>query len=193
MNSGEQVAIIGASGSGKTTLLSLCAGLDTADSGKILLNGNNLTNLNENQRTSLRCNLSSFVFQNFELLDSLNALENVMLPLELKRCKTAKKTATNYLKAVGLAKRLTHYPNQLSGGEQQRVALARAFAPQPAILFADEPTGNLDTSTSKMVTDLMFEISHEQSSALLLATHDMDLARRCNRCLQLKNGELVNY
>ncbi|MCF7970842.1 MAG: ABC transporter ATP-binding protein [Methylococcaceae bacterium] len=187
----ESVAIIGASGSGKSTLLSLLAGLDSSTSGNIEIFGQSLNKLNEDQRAALRNKMIGFVFQSFQLLPNLNALENVMLPLELIGNKQAKSLATLLLNRVGLSHRLKHIPNQLSGGEQQRVALARAFVTQPKILFADEPTGNLDSSTGEHIIDLLFELNKENHTTLVLVTHDQRLASRCTRTIELNAGRLV--
>ena len=189
---GEAVAIIGASGSGKSTLLGLMAGLDGSSSGEILLDGYELSELDEEQRAILRGQLVGFVFQSFQLLPSLTALENVMLPIELKGDAQAREKAVSLLERVGLEERWHHYPNQLSGGEQQRVAIARAFATKARILFADEPTGNLDTATGSKVVDLLFELNREYATTLVLVTHDDRLASRCDRKLQLVAGELVS-
>ena len=187
---GASVAIVGASGSGKSTLLSLLAGLDLPSSGEVLLGGVNLNNLDEDQRAALRAEQVGFVFQSFQLLDSLNAQENVMLPLELEGRRDAAPRARELLERVGLGHRLTHYPRQLSGGEQQRVAIARAFACTPAILFADEPTGNLDAVTGARITDLLFELNREQGTTLVMVTHDERLALRCDSALHLEAGRL---
>ena len=184
-------AVVGPSGSGKTTLLGLCAGLDLPTSGSIILNGSVLNELNENQRALLRNEHTGFVFQNFQLLPNLTAIENVMIPLELRGERGATGDARDLLARVGLADRLDHYPAQLSGGEQQRVALARAFINRPHILFADEPTGNLDAETAGTVVDLIFEMNDELDTALVLVTHDVDLARRTDRILRLRGGRLV--
>jgi len=191
VNEGEIVAIVGASGSGKSTLLGLMAGLDGASSGDVLLDDNNLTEMDEEQRAMLRGQLVGFVFQSFQLLPSLTALENVMLPIELKGDDQARDKAKQLLQRVGLEERWHHYPNQLSGGEQQRVAIARAFATQAKILFADEPTGNLDTATGRKVVELLFELNREFSTTLLLVTHDERLAQRCNRVIKLVAGEIA--
>lgn len=191
VNEGEIVAIVGASGSGKSTLLGLMAGLDGATSGDVLLDDNNLTEMDEEQRAMLRGQLVGFVFQSFQLLPSLTALENVMLPIELKGDDEARDKAKQLLQRVGLEERWHHYPNQLSGGEQQRVAIARAFATQAQILFADEPTGNLDTATGKKVIELLFELNREFSTTLVLVTHDERLAQRCNRVIKLVAGEIA--
>lgn len=187
---GASVAIVGASGSGKSTLLSLLAGLDLPSSGEVLLGGVNLNNLDEDQRAALRAEQVGFVFQSFQLLGSLNAQENVMLPLELEGRRDAALRARELLERVGLGHRLTHYPRQLSGGEQQRVAIARAFACTPAILFADEPTGNLDAVTGARITDLLFELNREQATTLVMVTHDERLAQRCDSALHLEAGRL---
>jgi len=187
----ESVAIIGASGSGKSTLLSLLAGLDHSTSGSIELFEQSLNDLDEDGRAALRNKMIGFVFQSFQLLPNLNALENVMLPLEIIGDKHAKLSATQLLDRVGLSHRLKHIPNQLSGGEQQRVALARAFVTQPKILFADEPTGNLDSSTGEQIIDLLFELNKENLTTLVLVTHDQRLASRCQRTIELKAGRLV--
>lgn len=187
---GETVAIIGASGSGKTTLLGMLAGLDIPSSGKIELDGNAIVPLNEDQRAKLRGELIGFVFQSFQLLPSLNALENVMLPLELNGTTGAKELAQSWLTRVGLAHRLLTSPRHLSGGEQQRVALARAFATNPRIILADEPTGNLDSATGKQIADLMFELNEAQGTTLVLVTHDESLASRCHRRLHMTAGIL---
>ena len=191
VNEGEIVAIVGASGSGKSTLLGLMAGLDGASSGDVLLDDNNLTEMDEEQRAMLRGQLVGFVFQSFQLLPSLTALENVMLPIELKGDDQARDKAKQLLQRVGLEERWHHYPNQLSGGEQQRVAIARAFATQAKILFADEPTGNLDTATGRKVVELLFELNREFSTTLVLVTHDERLAQRCNRVIKLVAGEIA--
>ncbi len=191
IKSGESIAIVGESGSGKSTLISLLAGLDTPSSGSIYLNDKSMTTMDEDGRASLRNELIGFVFQSFQLLPGLTALENVMLPLELRGDKTAKAAATALLHRVGLAQRLLHTPKQLSGGEQQRVTLARAFVTRPAILFADEPTGNLDSKTGATIIELLFELNQENKTTLILVTHDHALAARCQRTLQLDAGYLV--
>ncbi len=188
---GESVAVVGVSGSGKTTLLSLLAGLDLPTSGQIFLNGICLNRLDEDGRAAVRGDLVGFVFQNFQLLPSLTALENVMLPLELKGDRRAAARAREYLCRVGLEHRLHHTPRQLSGGEQQRVALARAFVTEPAILFADEPTGNLDRRTGAQVIDLLFGLNRAQGTTLILVTHDEALAQRCQRTVVLDGGRIV--
>lgn len=189
---GEAVAIVGASGSGKSTLLGLMAGLDGATSGDVLLNNTSLADLDEEQRALLRGQLVGFVFQSFQLLPSLTALENVMLPIELKGDEQAKAKAKNLLERVGLSERGHHYPNQLSGGEQQRVAIARAFASNAPILFADEPTGNLDTATGAHIVELLFELNKEFATTLVLVTHDEKLAEKCGRAVRLVAGEIVS-
>jgi putative ABC transport system ATP-binding protein len=188
---GEAVAIVGASGSGKSTLLGLLAGLDTPSSGRVVIDGTDLSVLSEDARAAMRGRLIGFVFQSFQLLPALNALENVMLPLELAGQGDARQQAEEILGRVGLAARLRHYPKQLSGGEQQRVALARAFVTRPKLLLADEPTGNLDAHTGQQVIDLLFELNRERGTTLLLVTHDEALASRCARRLKLVAGELV--
>lgn len=187
----ETVAIVGASGSGKSTLLGLMAGLDSASSGDMLLEGHNLSRLDEEQRAQLRGQAVGFVFQSFQLLPSLTALENVMLPIELKNDRDARAKASQLLQRVGLESRTHHYPNQLSGGEQQRVAIARAFASEARILFADEPTGNLDTVTGARVIDLLFSLNAEYGTTLVLVTHDDRLAQRCGRIVRLSAGEII--
>jgi len=191
IKSGESLAIVGASGSGKSTLLSLLAGLDIPTQGLIKIKGNDLTKMNEDGRAELRNQLIGFVFQSFQLLPGLTALENVMLPLELRGDKDAKEAATRLLGRVGLSQRLTHTPMKLSGGEQQRVALARAFVTEPDILFADEPTGNLDSKTGDHIIDLLFELNQEKNTTLVLVTHDNNLASRCQRTIQLEAGKLI--
>lgn len=188
---GDSVAVVGASGAGKSTLLALLAGLDLPTSGEIWLDSNNLTNLDEDGRAAVRAASVGFVFQSFHLVPSLNALENVMLPLELAGKSEPKKVADEIMQKVGLGERWSHYPSQLSGGEKQRVAIARAFATEPAVLFADEPTGNLDSHTGDNVVELMFELNHTSSTTLVLVTHDQALANRCNRILDLDAGRLV--
>ncbi len=191
IKSGESIAIVGESGSGKSTLISLLAGLDTPSSGSIRLNGKLLTAMNEDGRAAMRNELIGFVFQSFQLLQGLTALENVMLPLELRGDKQAKAVALALLHRVGLSHRLSHTPKQLSGGEQQRVALARAFVTKPAILFADEPTGNLASKTGATIIDLLFELNLENLTTLILVTHDPALAARCQRTIKLDSGCLV--
>lgn len=187
---GDSVAIVGASGSGKTTLLGLLAGLDLPSSGRILLDGHPLHAMDEEARAALRRQRVGFVFQSFHLLPALSAEENVLLPLELAGDAQARERAREALDAVGLAGRRRHYPYQLSGGEQQRVALARAFVHQPQLLFADEPTGNLDPHTGKDVADLLFELNRQHATTLILVTHDHHLAQRCQRTLVLREGRL---
>ena len=187
----ESVAIVGASGSGKTTLLSLLAGLDKPSRGKIFLGDYEITSLDEEQRAQVRSELVGFVFQSFQLLTSLSAIENVMLPSELKNDPRAQDKARELLERVGLAHRMHHYPRQLSGGEQQRVAIARAFASSVEILFADEPTGNLDTQTGQHIIDLIFELNAEFGTTLVLVTHDQRLADRCERSIYIGSGELL--
>jgi len=191
ISAAETVAIVGASGSGKSTLLGLMAGLDGASGGDMLLDGQNLSTMDEEQRAKLRGQSVGFVFQSFQLLPSLTALENVMLPIELKNDRNARQKAAQLLQRVGLEARVTHYPNQLSGGEQQRVAIARAFASQAKILFADEPTGNLDTTTGAKVIDLLFSLNKEYGTTLVLVTHDDRLAQRCGRLIRLVAGEIT--
>jgi len=187
---GETFSIVGPSGSGKTTLLGLCAGLDRPDGGEVALCGVTLSELNEDQRARLRNQKVGFIFQNFQLLPTLTALENVAVPLELQGAKHAKKMAKELLGKVGLGSRIQHYPTQLSGGEQQRVALARAFSNRPSILFADEPTGNLDQETGDKVVQLLFELNKEAGTTLVIVTHDMELAQRTQRMLTLKGGKV---
>ena len=192
LEEGKSLAITGPSGSGKSTLLSLLAGLDTATSGDIILDGINLSQLNEEERAFIRKDKVGFVFQSFELLPSLTALENVMLPSELKSEEDPKKKGEYFLNRVGLSDRKNHYPNQLSGGEQQRVAIARAFACSAKILFADEPTGNLDPMNGKLISDLLFEVNSETDNALVIVTHDQELASQCDKKIQLKLGKIVD-
>ena len=187
----ESVAITGASGSGKSTLLGLMAGLDETSEGSIILDGHEITAMDEEQRAGVRAQTVGFVFQSFQLLPGLTALENVMLPAELKNSPNAKTLAMQLLDDVGLTNRVQHYPNQLSGGEQQRVAIARAFASEPRILFADEPTGNLDSKTGEQIIDLLFRLNREHHSTLILVTHDQRLAGRCDRVIQISDGALV--
>jgi putative ABC transport system ATP-binding protein len=188
---GETFAIVGPSGSGKTTLLGLCAGLDEASGGRIALNGTYLDDLDEDGKAALRSREVGFIFQNFQLLPTLTALENVMIPIELKGGKNPMQQAQSLLERVGLGDRGDHYPVQLSGGEQQRVALARAFANQPRILFADEPTGNLDQETGERVEALLFELNRELGTTLVIVTHDRELAAKADRILQLRGGKVV--
>ncbi|MDG6778401.1 ABC transporter ATP-binding protein [Thiomicrorhabdus sp. zzn3] len=187
----ETVAIVGRSGSGKSTLLSLMAGLETPSSGDISLLGQNLCHLNEDQRARLRARQVGFIFQNFQLMPSMSALENILMPLELFQIADAEPKARQALKRVGLAARANHRPAELSGGEQQRVAIARAFVTEPKVLFADEPTGNLDEETAKQVEDLLFELNQTLNTTLILVTHDLDFAHRCQRTLHLQHGHLV--
>lgn len=191
IKSGESVAIVGTSGSGKSTLLGLLAGLDEASGGRVIVDGTDLSQLDEDQRALFRGETVGFVFQSFQLLPALTALENVMLPLELKGQTDARQQAEQFLQRVELSERAHHYPRQMSGGEQQRVAIARAFASRPVILFADEPTGNLDTNTGAHIIDLLFELNREEGTTLVLVTHEQRLASRCQRRLQLEAGELV--
>ena len=188
---GASAAIVGASGSGKSTLLGLLAGMDVPSGGEIWLDGESLNELDEDQRARLRAEKVGFVFQSFQLLPALTARENVMLPLELAGVSDAEQIAEQFLVEVGLGERLSHYPTTLSGGEQQRVAIARAFARQPRILFADEPTGNLDTRTGERVIELLFELNGRASTTLVLVTHDERLAARCDRCFAMTAGEIV--
>ena len=188
---GSTNAIVGPSGSGKTTLLGLCAGLDAPSSGIVELNNINLGKLNEDQRAQVRNQYVGFIFQNFQLLPTLTALENVMVPLELRGEKNIKALSMELLDKVGLANRSHHYPSQLSGGEQQRVSLARAFSNSPKILFADEPTGNLDAETSEKVVKLIFDLNKEAGTTLVLVTHDLDLAGKTQRIIRIKGGKLV--
>lgn len=189
---GTSLAIIGPSGSGKTTLLGLCAGLDVATSGSVSLMGFKLQVMNEDDRAYLRNQYIGFVFQNFQLLPTLTALENVMVPLELRGERNVATKAKDLLARVGLADRFSHYPSQLSGGEQQRVAMARAFITSPRILFADEPTGNLDDENATQITDLLFEMNRQENTTLILVTHNLELAEKTQRILQMKGGKLVN-
>ena len=188
---GTSVAVLGASGSGKTTLLGLLAGLDVPTHGEVILDGRSLNDYDEDGRAQIRAERVGFVFQNFQLLFGLTALENVMLPLELAQATHPRKTAEQLLDRVGLGERLHHYPNQLSGGEQQRCAIARAFSTQPRCLFADEPTGNLDSETGRRIIELLFELNSEQGTTLIMATHDDNLSQICNRRLHLDAGRLV--
>lgn len=189
---GDSVAIVGASGAGKSTLLALLAGLDLPTTGEIWLNEANLTNLDEDGRAAIRAASVGFVFQSFHLVPSLNALENVMLPVELAGKNSPRQVAMEIIDKVGLAERWSHYPAQLSGGEKQRVAIARAFATEPAVLFADEPTGNLDSRTGDHIMELMFELNRNSSTTLVLVTHDDSLANRCDRIIRLDAGKLVS-
>ncbi len=189
---GSTCAILGPSGSGKTTLLGLCAGLDQPTAGEVRLRGIDLGTLSEDGRARLRNELVGFVFQNFQLLPTLTALENVMVPMELRGGNQARQEAVELLARVGLSERLSHFPAQLSGGEQQRVAMARAFINQPAILFVDEPTGNLDAETSQKIIEILFELNAAAKTTLVLVTHDLELAQRTRRIIRLKGGALVN-
>lgn len=188
---GEAVAIVGSSGSGKTTLLGILAGLDSATSGSVRLMEAQLSDMNEEERAIARGKYTGFIFQSFQLLMSLTARENVMLPAELRGDEQAESQALELLEKVGLDSRLNHYPNQLSGGEQQRVAIARAFASRPEIMFADEPTGNLDTKTGSLVTELLFDLNREFGTTLVLVTHDAGLASRCDRTISIASGRVV--
>ncbi len=190
VDAGESFAIVGPSGSGKTTLLGLCAGLDTTDEGEIWLCGQNLLKLDEDGRARLRNQNVGFVFQDFQLLSTLTALENVIVPLELRGVKKAAQQGKELLVKVGLGDRAGHYPSQLSGGEQQRVALARAFANKPSILFADEPTGNLDDETGTKIEQLLFELNKEQGTALVIVTHDLELAKKTDKSIRLRSGKI---
>jgi putative ABC transport system ATP-binding protein len=191
LNKGETAAIVGASGSGKSTLLSIVAGLDTPSSGTVHIDGVDLFAMDEDQRAALRSQKVGFVFQSFQLLGNLTALENVMLPLELAGRRDARATATQMLQRVGLGERLSSYPKVLSGGEQQRVALARAFVVQPAVLLADEPTGSLDFATGAKIMELMFDLNREQGTTLVLVTHDRGIAQRCERRITIEAGQVV--
>lgn len=191
INEGSTTAIVGPSGSGKTTLLGLCAGLDQATHGSVILNQNDLNELDEDQRALLRNKYVGFVFQNFQLLPTLTALENVMVPLELRRASNVKERAMELLDKVGLQNRASHYPAQLSGGEQQRISLARAFSNSPKILFADEPTGNLDAETGENVEKLLFDLNREAGTTLILVTHDLTLASKTQRIIHMKGGKLL--
>jgi putative ABC transport system ATP-binding protein len=191
IKAGETFSIVGPSGSGKTTLLGLCAGLDKASAGSVIINGIQLDTLNEDQRAAVRNQHVGFVFQNFQLISTLTALENVMVPMELRGEKNVSKRAMELLEKVGLQNRSHHYPTQLSGGEQQRVSLARAFSNNPKILFADEPTGNLDNETGTKVEELLFALNREMGTTLVLVTHDLDLAAKTNSIIKIKGGQLV--
>lgn len=188
---GETVAITGPSGSGKTTLLGLCAGLDRASSGSVVLSGVALDSLSEDERAAVRNQYVGFIFQNFQLLPTLTALENVMVPMELRGEKNSKSFALDLLEKVGLADRADHYPVQLSGGEQQRVSLARAFSNKPALLFADEPTGNLDAETSEKIIKLLFDLNKDAGTTLVIVTHDLDLAAKTNKIIKIKGGQII--
>lgn len=192
VEAGSTLAIVGPSGSGKTTLLGLCAGLDRASSGTVELHQIVLDNLNEDQRAQVRNEHVGFIFQNFQLIPTLTALENVMVPLELRGEKNSKRKSQELLDKVGLAERGHHYPTQLSGGEQQRVSLARAFANSPKILFADEPTGNLDAETSEKIVHLLFDLNKEAGTTLILVTHDMELASKTGRIIRVKGGKIIS-
>lgn len=192
IRSGESVAVVGESGAGKSTLLALLAGLDLPSEGHVVLNGSNLSLLDEDGRAILRAESVGFVFQSFHLVPSLNALENVMLPIELAGRKDARKAARDIIEKVGLGERWSHYPAQLSGGEKQRVAIARAFATAPAVLFADEPTGNLDSRTGGNIMALMFDLNRTTATTLILVTHDQSLAQRCDRTIVLDAGRLIS-
>lgn len=192
VKAGDSLAITGASGSGKSTLLGLLAGLDVPSSGEVILNGHNLSQLDEEGRARVRAENVGFIFQSFQLLPGLSALENVMLPLELRGDKAASQKAREFLQRVGLAHRLSHYPQQLSGGEQQRVAIARAFASEPKVLFADEPTGNLDSATGARIIELLFELNRSQGTTLILITHEERLAQLCQDRVELAAGALVS-
>ena len=191
LQAASSLAVVGPSGSGKSTLLGILAGLDSPTSGEIFINQKPLHLLSEEERAAIRKESVAFVFQNFELLSGLNALENVMLPLELKNKKDAKNIAINYLEKVGMQNRMLHYPQNLSGGEQQRVAIARAFACEAEVLFCDEPTGNLDSNNSEMIADLIFDAFQESSSALIIVTHDLSLANRCDQKIELMDGKIL--
>ena len=189
---GATLSIVGPSGSGKTTLLGLCAGLDRSSSGNVVLQNNNLENMNEDQLAAVRNKYIGFIFQNFQLMSTLTAIENVMVPLELRGEKKVRSRAMELLEKVGLADRSHHYPAQLSGGEQQRVSIARAFSNKPSILFADEPTGNLDAETSDKIVNLIFDLNKEAGTTLVLVTHNADLAARTQRIINLKGGKIVS-
>ena len=191
LEKGETLSIVGPSGSGKTTLLGLCAGLDRIDDGSVIINQSPLEKLTENQLAELRNNSIGFIFQNFQLMPTLTALENVMVPLELQGKKDADKSAMVLLDKVGLKERADHYPTQLSGGEQQRVAIARAFSNEPEILFADEPTGNLDDETGAKIEELLFALNSEKGTSLVLVTHDSNLAEKTDRVIRLKGGKII--
>ena len=191
LEEGETFSIVGPSGSGKTTLLGLCAGLDRSTSGSVMLDGTPLDSLNEDERAEIRNQLVGFIFQNFQLMPTLTALENVMVPLELRGENGARKHAEELLERVGLGDRETHYPTQLSGGEQQRVALARAFINRPRLLFADEPTGNLDAETSGKIVEILFELNTSMKTAIVLVTHDVELAQKAQKVIRLRAGRVV--
>ena len=193
VEAGEILSIVGPSGSGKTTLLGLCAGLDHPSSGSVVLSGSEISDLTEDEKAEIRNKKVGFIFQNFQLLPTLTAIENVTIPLEIQgRAKGAYAKAKELLTRVGLGDRLTHYPSQLSGGEQQRVSLARAFSNEPEILFADEPTGNLDDDTSHIVEDLLFSLNKEKGTTLIIVTHDMELAQKTDRIIKLRGGHIVS-
>jgi len=192
VTAGESVSIVGPSGSGKTTLLGLCAGLDSPTSGDVILDGERISQLSEDERAALRNRMVGFIFQNFQLLPTLTALENVMIPLELQGHKDAKKISESLLERVGLDGRFSHFPSQLSGGEQQRVSIARAFSNSPQILFADEPTGNLDGDTGANIEALLFEMNQEKGTTLVIVTHDLELANKTNRIIKLKSGHIIS-
>ena len=193
VEAGEILSIVGPSGSGKTTLLGLCAGLDNPSSGSVTLSGSEISKLSEDEKAEIRNKKVGFIFQNFQLLPTLTAVENVTIPLEIQgKAKGAYERAKELLTRVGLGDRLTHYPSQLSGGEQQRVSLARAFSNEPQILFADEPTGNLDDDTSHIVEDLLFSLNKEKGTTLIIVTHDMELARKTDRIIKLRGGHIVS-
>jgi putative ABC transport system ATP-binding protein len=189
---GEAISIIGPSGSGKTTLLGLCAGLDTPSEGEIIINGIELSQMSEDDRADLRSQEIGFIFQNFQLIPTLSALENVMIPMELKQMTNIRAKAKTLLDRVGLSERYDHYPSQLSGGEQQRVSLARAFGNEPSILFADEPTGNLDQETSLQIEALLFDLNKEKGTTLIIVTHNQELAEKTERILKMKGGKLIS-
>lgn len=192
LEAGKTLAIVGPSGSGKTTLLGLCAGLDKADEGIVTINNTKLNGLDEDERAQIRNQNVGFVFQNFQLIPTLTALENVMVPVELRGDKNARSIAVELLDKVGLSDRMDHYPAQLSGGEQQRIAIARAFSNKPALLFADEPTGNLDEETGIKIEQLLFDLNSEQNTSLVLVTHDIDLANKTDHVIRLKGGRINN-
>lgn len=191
IKAGESVAITGPSGSGKTTLLGLCAGLDAPSSGEIWLCGEQICGMTEDEKANLRNNKVGFIFQNFQLIPTLTAIENVMIPMELLGKSGARSTAEDLLGRVGLGDRLAHYPDQLSGGEQQRVSIARAFSNTPQILFADEPTGNLDSVTGDSIEQLLFDLNREQQTTLIIVTHDMELEKKTDRLIRLKGGQVI--
>jgi putative ABC transport system ATP-binding protein len=192
INEGDTFSIVGPSGSGKTTLLGLCAGLDRSSSGSVILNGIPLDHLNEDKRAEVRNQFVGFIFQNFQLIPTLTALENVMVPMELRGEKNIRKQSMELLDRVGLSARYHHYPTQLSGGEQQRVSLARAFSNKPKILFADEPTGNLDSETSDKMVNLLFDLNKEAGTTLVLVTHDMEMAEKTKRIVRIKGGTIIS-